>query len=519
MIVLIGFMGAGKTTVGRILADKTGLPFIDTDEEVERTSGKKIAEIFEGGEGLFRSLERDVVVRALDGPESVVAVGGGAISDPVTCAALGWHTVIHLDVGYVESMRRAGHDPGRPMLHLADPRALFAERLPIYERLAKHVIDTSGSTAEEVVRMILEMTSGPQLDGPARVHVHLGDRTYPVLIGSGIAADAGNVVPLPPGAQAFVITHPDLEEKSKSLVDSLGGAGLVTTILSIDEGETSKALGTAEGLLDDLARHGAHRSDLVVGFGGGVVCDLAGFVASTYHRGIPVLHVPTTLLAQVDAAIGGKTAVNLSQGKNLVGTIHQPIAVVCDVSLLRSLPDEELRSGLAEVIKYGLIADPGLLDEAQVSIEAIFAGDEETLVRVVRRAVSIKAAIVSEDEREEDRREVLNYGHTFGHAIEHVTGIRHGEAIALGMVAAAHLAVDLEMLEEDAIEAHRRPLNAVGLPTSAAFDVGSTMERLKRDKKGRGTPRFVLLDAIGSVRTRIGARDDQIEAALRKVAG
>lgn len=518
MIVLVGFMGAGKTTVGMLLADKLGLPLVDTDAAIERSEGRPVAEIFEtDGEARFRTLERDAVASALEGPESVVSVGGGAMGDPTSRAALEWHTVIYLDVSYPEAMRRVGHDPGRPMLNFTDPKALFDAREPIYKRLATHVIDTDGIPPDHVVARIIQVAELQTSSGPAAVHVRLGSRSYPVFVGGDISRDVVGILKLAPHERVFVITHQHLMASSKPLIDSFVTTGAVVATLVVDEGEASKSLEVAGSLLGEIATARANRSDLVVGFGGGVVCDLAGFVASTYHRGMPVLQAPTTLLAQVDAAVGGKTAVNLPAGKNLVGTIHQPVAVVCDVSLLRSLPDVELRSGMAEVVKYGLIVDPSLLDLISSSVDLIMQRDEEILTTLVRRSVAIKADIVSADERETGRREVLNYGHTFGHAIEHATGMRHGEAIAIGMLAAARLAIVLGMLDEGALELHRRPLELLGLPTSRHFDVDATLDLLKQDKKHRDGSRFVLLEGVGSPRTGVRATDDQVRQALRSV--
>lgn len=520
MIVLIGFMGAGKTTVGRILARELSLPFVDTDEVIERAEGRSVAEIFaEDGEARFRTLERETVAALLEGNEAVVALGGGAITDPLTCGALGWHTVVHLDVDYQDAMRRIGHDPGRPLLHLSDPKALFEERRPVYGRLATHTITTTGLSPQEVAERVLAETSAQPIASSERnVIVDLGDRSYPVVIGADLSSDATELFDLSGGGAAFVVTHPHLAAAAKPLIDSLASTGMSVHLATVDEGETSKSLGVAERLFGEMAGLGMNRSDLVVGFGGGVVCDLAGFVASTYHRGMRVLHVPTTLLAQVDAAIGGKTGVNLSAGKNLVGSIHQPIGVLCDVAFLGTLGDEDLRSGLAEVIKYGFISDPSLLEVVVDERPRIQAREEEILMRIVRRSAAIKASVVSGDERETGRREILNYGHTFGHAIEHLTGMRHGEAIAVGMMAAAHLAVDLGMLEARAVTEHSEPLVASGLPVEATLDIDETLEVLKRDKKHRGNLRFVLLDAIGSPRTGIEASDEQVRSALRSVS-
>ena len=365
MIVLVGFMGAGKTTAGRLAALHVGVPFVDIDDAIERAEGATIAEIFDrDGEGRFREIERAHIVRALAGPEGIVALGGGALGDPTTCAELEWHTVVHLDVAYPEAMRRIGEDPGRPMTRVADPLALYRERRIAYESTADLTVTTDGMTPREVAADIVSLLAPATISGGgARVEVGLGSRSYAVHVGADIAGEAATLLPQDPAERAIVVTHPALAEMAKPLMDSLAEAVPSVHLITVDEGEATKSPGAVSALYARLAAMGATKRDLMVAFGGGVVCDLTGFVASTYHRGMPVMHVPTTLLAQVDAAVGGKTAVNLELGKNLVGTIHQPVAVVCDVALLTALPDEELRSGLAEVVKYGLIADPSLLDE------------------------------------------------------------------------------------------------------------------------------------------------------------
>lgn len=519
MIVLVGFMGAGKTTVGALIADRAGLPFVDVDEIIEAAAGTSVAEVFSTrGEAEFRAIEKEAVERALSGPPSVVAVGGGALGDPATCVALGWHDVVHLDVSYREAMRRIGHDPGRPMLAIADPRELYEHRRATYERVARHSVITDGRLPGEVADLVVTALglSVTQEGGP--IEVRLGDRSYQVHVETEAARDVTRWFALGGAARAFVITHPSLREAAKPVVDSLDEAGLTTVLVEVDEGEASKDLSVAGRLLGYLADHEATREDLVVSFGGGVICDLAGFVASIYHRGMPVVHVPTSLLAQVDAAIGGKTAVNLAHGKNLVGTIHQPRAVICDPSLLRSLPEEELRAGMAEVIKMALITGVRAVESVLGKMDATLKRDEGALTTIVRQAVTAKAAVVVADEKDLGVREILNYGHTFGHAIEHVTHIRHGEAVSVGMMAAAYLAADLEMLDRDGVEVHKRLLEAAGLPMTAAFDVTTVHGALGRDKKNRAEARFVLLSAIGSPQRGVSAPSDLVIRALSKVA-
>jgi 3-dehydroquinate synthase/shikimate kinase/3-dehydroquinate synthase len=524
MIVLVGFMGAGKSTVGRILAARVGAPFVDTDALIEGRWGAPIAKIFtEEGEPAFREIERGVVAEVLEGPEAIVALGGGALTDPATTTALEWHTVVWLDVSYGEAMRRIGEDAGRPMLTISDPKALYDQRKSIYERVAGHRVSVDGIDPDEVVSAIAMKIGGLRArpDPVRRVTVGLGPRSYDVVVGRGISEQATTFLPPTPYAEkAMIVTHASLAPMAKGVAASLESRGLATGILPVPEGEVSKSIVVAESLWEQMVDGGWHRNDLVVAFGGGVISDVAGFVAATYNRGVPLVNVPTTLLGQVDAAIGGKTGVNLPQGKNLVGVIHQPLMVVCDVDLLRSLPPEELRSGLAEVVKYGLIADATLLTLIERRAEAILAGDPDVLLDVVTRCVSVKASIVSSDETERGVRAHLNYGHTFGHAIEHAAefrGMRHGEAVALGMMAAAYLARELGRIDEEAVQTHKRVLRAMELPVTANLDLAALERAWRHDKKYLGGVRFVLLSAIGRVESGIEAPRPALQRAIERM--
>jgi len=521
VIVLVGFMGAGKSTIGPLLATRLGLTFVDTDAEIERRGGGTVAEIFqERGEPGFRALERETVEWALESNDAVVSLGGGALDDPAARASLEWATVVHLDVSFAEAMKRIEDPAARPMLARTDPKALYDDRRSVYASIADHAVDTTGRTPVDVAEELVALLSIriKSSDGARRIRVDVPGVPYEVIVGHGLLQRAGDFIPPPPGAErAVVITHPTLQRFADRVVASLGEKGLQPSSFEIAEGETSKNLANAQSLYEAFAAAGIHRNDLVVAVGGGVVCDVAGYVASTYNRGLAVAHVPTTLLAQVDAAIGGKTAVNLSAGKNLVGTFHQPLAVIADVSVLGELPDEEFRSGLAEVIKHGLIADPGLLDLVMQRSQHLVATDETLLEEVVARAAAIKAAVVSADERERGRRAVLNYGHTFGHAIEHVAAIRHGEAVALGMMAAAYSAAELGLIGEDVVDTHRRVLAAVGLPTAATLDIEELEPVWQRDKKYDRGVRFVLLEGIGRPRIGVEIPRDAQERALKRL--
>lgn len=531
MIVLVGFMGAGKSSVGSLIAARLGRPFVDTDAVVEKRAGASIDRIFvEGGEPAFRAFERDVVAEALAGPDGVIALGGGALADPATVAALEWATVVHLDVSFGEALKRIGSSV-RPMLKTGDPKALFDARAAVYRRVAEVIVTTDGRPPEEVADAVVARIVSGEGDvrprskatdsGLRTIDVDLPDGAYQVLVGAGIATKLHEFLPsLPDAEKAFVVTHPSLESLAAPVLDALSARGLAIEVVTVPEGESSKSLAAVESLYERLADAAAHRADPVVSVGGGVVCDLAGFVASTYNRGLPLIHVPTSLLAQVDAAIGGKTGVNLPHGKNLVGTFYQPLAVYCDVDMLRTVPDAEFTSGLAEVIKHGLIADPDLLEVVERDAGALAARDADLLVEVVARSVGVKAGIVAADEREQSGRAHLNYGHTFAHALEQTagfSGLRHGDAVALGMMAAAYLAHDMGRIDEDDVLRHRRVLEAVGLPTRVEVGADDLESAWTRDKKHRGGVRFVLLAAIGKPEAGVLAPREAVVRALQRL--
>lgn len=520
MIVLVGFMGSGKTTVGRALAERLGVDFVDTDTVVEAGAGMPVAEIFtRGGERDFRARELDAARRVVDeGTAGVVALGGGApAQDEIrTLLARSGATVVHLSVSLDEARRRIGDDSARPMLQSRDVADLFAERSPVYEEVAHFGVDVDDRSPENVADAIARR---------ARHAFPIAVRTpggaYTVHVGEGIAARAAELTPgIERIEQALIVTHAHLGDHVAPVRDALRDAGVALSIAEVPDGERAKSLDVAAGLWDQAAEIALHRGDLVVGIGGGAVTDLAGFVASTFNRGIAVLHVPTTLLAQVDAAIGGKTGINLGAGKNLVGTFHQPVAVVCDVATLTTLPTDEVRAGLAEVVKYGLIAHPDMLGEIEASAEPLLARDPGRLAWAVRRSVEAKAAVVAADERDAGVRAILNYGHTFGHAIETLSGYgewRHGDAVAVGMMAAAYLARALGRIDDDAVALHRRVLERVGLPVRADLELDALEEAWKRDKKYEGGVRFVLLAGIGRAESGVSAPRDAIATALERL--
>ncbi len=336
-----------------------------------------------------------------------------------------------------------------------------------------------------------------------RVTVATPGRSYVVTIGSDVIATAGEHLPALPGAgQAFVIVDRVVADAwFAPLAEALAARDLVAVPLTVPAGEDAKTLQVHQTLLHQLAGRSAHRSDVVVALGGGATGDVAGFLAATYMRGLPFVQVPTTLTAQVDASVGGKTAVNLPEGKNLVGVFHQPVAVLADVGTLTTLPDRDFRSGLAEVAKYGLTLDTDLLEDLEGEPAPILARDPAAMEELVARCVGVKAAAVASDERDTGRRLILNYGHTLGHALERLEGFdgrTHGEAIAVGMVFAARLAERLGRAEPGLMGRTVRLLSSLGVETGGPLpDVAAITAAFALDKKYRGGVRFVLLEEVG----------------------
>lgn len=348
------------------------------------------------------------------------------------------------------------------------------------------------------------------------VHVDLGTRAYPIYVGSGCLKDLGTrLAETQCGAKVAVVTNSTVAQLYLGpVLASLGDARFVPSVIQLPDGEEHKNLAWLAFIYDRLIDAGVERNGAVVALGGGVVGDLAGFAAATYLRGIPCVQVPTTLLAQVDSSIGGKTGVNHAAGKNLIGAFSQPRFVVADVETLKTLPRRELLAGLAEVVKYGVILDPELFARIEAELPAILRLDRDVLADVVRSCCMLKALVVSEDETEGGYRAILNFGHTVGHAIESLTEYKqflHGEAVAIGMVAAARVSVGLGLCDAAEAERIRALLERCGLPVDVPADL--TREALalamRIDKKSRdGVIKFVCIESIGKTRfERLGCEE------------
>lgn len=492
-VYLVGMMGAGKTTVGRMVASRMGWKYLDTDEEVERSTGQSVARIFESsGEAHFRSEESAVLRKAVlrDDP-TVVAVAGGAVLDPQNRSLLqrarqGGAHVVWLRAQPHTLAARVGSGSGRPLL-AGSPQGALAhlemERRPYYEELAGCVVDVDDLEASAVADLVIGKLSRTAAFGRRAITVELGQSSYLVHVGRGALSVLGAIC-RGKAERAAVVTQQSLVDAG--VLDGLDCA-METKVFLVQEGEQAKSLSSVEQLCRGFATWGLTRRDIVVAVGGGVVTDLGGFAASCYHRGIGLVNVATTLLAQVDAAIGGKTGVNLPEGKNLVGAFWQPSAVICDTGLLASLPARERLSGMGEMVKYAFLGAGDLRS---------FPLDEQ-----VARCVEVKASVVSADEREAHNRMVLNYGHTLGHALEALSflpepgwDLRHGEAVAIGIVFAARLAERLGRIGPERVEYHRGLVADFGLPVEipAGASAELLIEFMARDKKNLSGLTFVL---------------------------
>ena len=361
------------------------------------------------------------------------------------------------------------------------------------------------------------------VSAPTRIRVGQGsDSAYDVVVGHGLLAELAGV--LGPGVERVLVIHSRaLAATGEAVRDGLGAHGFSAFIAEVPDGEAAKSAEVAASLWAVLGQCALTRSDAVVGVGGGTVTDLAGFVAATWLRGVTVVEVPTTLLAMVDAAVGGKTGINTAEGKNLVGAFHSPAGVLCDLAMLETLPAGEFVSGMAEVVKCGFIVDPVILDLVEADPASAKGWDGSAVRELIERSILVKAAVVTKDPKESSLREILNYGHTFAHAIEQVEHYswRHGAAVSVGMVYAAELAHLAQRLDNAVVDRHRSVLAGLGLPTSYRGDRWPQLyAAMRRDKKSRGSLlRFVVLDALATPGRLEGPDEPMLAAAYARVSG
>ena len=558
-IILTGFMGTGKSNIGRKVAARLRRPFVDLDDVIAQRAGKTIPAIFaEGGEPAFRALEAAVCAELAAPAGRVIATGGGAMVNPANREALAaGGTLICLEAAPEAILRRVSRGDERPMLAGGEPlariRELLAQRASAYAAVPHHLDTTHLSVpaaAERVMGIAAGLPEGghvlPVRDEGPRTNGERGNSSfvmdhssgYDVLVAEGLLAEAGSrmiAAGVKPGRCA-VVTNPTVGgHHLPALVAALAEAGFEPIVFQVPDGEQFKTLATVADLYAGLAEAKLARGEPVIALGGGVIGDMAGFVAATWLRGVPFVQIPTSLLAMVDASVGGKVAVDLPQGKNLVGAFKQPELVLSDPALLATLPRGEFRSGLAEVLKAGIIGDPMLFDylvgsndretslwnfsrSYELATEVVTTN--RTLTEIIADAVRVKARIVERDPFELGDRAWLNLGHTFGHALELLSGytLRHGDGVSLGTIAAAELSAAPGACDAALPARIRAAVERLGLPAHHEFDPVAALAAMGTDKKRRGRLlRFILIRRIGDVFVADDAPEDEVVKALGKI--
>lgn len=504
-IVLTGFMGTGKTSVGQVLADKLGREFVDMDVLIQSEEGMAIRDIFAmHGEQYFRDRETEVCARLAASGNRVIATGGGTLVNPLNRARFVDALVVCLDAAPEEILGRLHGAQDRPLLATANPHQRIVElmdaRREAYAQIEWH-LDTSGKTVEQVAGEIVDLLQ------PRKLNVSAPESVCPIFIGSGVLARAGKLMNLTTDTfspACAIITGSRVRElHAPRLVDSLTGRGFEPHVIAIPDHEQSKTLDSVRRIYDELLDAGLDRHSIVFALGGGAIGDIAGFAAATYMRGVPFVQMPTTLLAMVDASIGGKVGVDHPRGKNLIGAFKHPYAVIADTDTLSTLSPAEFRSGMAEVVKHGIIGDAGLFEMLEREPHANPLSTQDGR-RWIARAMQVKINIVARDPFEQGERGKLNLGHTFGHAFEMLSGpaLLHGEAVAIGLVCAAQLAVRRGLCQADLATRIEDLVSALGLPARVpgTMRTEAILAAMAADKKRVARQlRFVLPLALGEV--------------------
>jgi shikimate kinase/3-dehydroquinate synthase len=504
-VILSGPMGSGKSRVARALGELWGCAPVDLDERIEKRAGMTVAQfVQQRGEPAFRALEREVAEGVLaDRSARIIALGGGTVTHtPLRRKLLASGTLVTLRAPLEVLVARIGNAQSRPLLHGHDVRerltAILSERAEAYAE-CHAVLDTDGKEPNALAQAIDALVSDPPIVVP------LGQRTYRVEVGPGVRHElVERVRSYSAGRHVVLVTDTGVREHwAERAAYELGQAGKQVAMVCLPAGEEHKNIDSIGRIWDGALDAGIDRDALVLAIGGGVVGDMAGFAAATLLRGIDCAQVPTTLLAMVDSAVGGKTGIDRPQGKNLVGAFQQPRFVLCDIETLRTLPIAERRAGLAEVVKSAWLDSDQSVRLLEDSAEGLLAGDLQATAAAVRMSVQLKARVVTEDEKETGARGLLNLGHTVGHAIEAAGGfgaLRHGECVALGMVAAFRLAAKLGRASGAEGERIIALMRRLGLPTEVdRYLDDHTLAFMGSDKKRKGGKlRFIVPGAPGA---------------------
>ena len=520
-IFLTGLSGSGKSTVGRQVAELLRWDFIDTDTLLSERCGMPVGQVLvEYGEQRFRQMESEALISSTDEKRVVIATGGGVIISEANRAFMREHGLtVYLETSVEtawqrvqEQIHKSGNDAVRPLVGETNGQQrlqdLYEVRKQWYEQAAL-CINTDKDPPDLVTRRIAAFAlAGGYLNSSSlpqeTVTLQLGKITSQAVVEwSGLRHLSLSLQAAGFSKRVFVVTDSDVGLLYiEPIQDLLADAGFVPRIFTIPAGESSKSLQHWQQILDWLVEQKADHQEAIVALGGGVVGDLAGFVAATYHRGVPLIQVPTSLLAQVDSAIGGKTGINHPLGKNLIGAFYQPRLIIVDPAFLLTLSERVYHEGWAEIVKYGMILDIDLFEMLEEQTSLLHTRDATFLTRIITRCIQLKMDIVQRDERDGGLRNILNYGHTFGHALEATTEYGtwlHGEAVAIGMEVAGQIAVARGLLtNEHALRQHEL-LQVLHLPIRCpGIDAESVLERMQRDKKVRaGRTRWVLPTRIG----------------------
>lgn len=518
-LVITGFMGTGKTSVGRVVAAKLQREFVDMDAVIEAREGTSVETIFKArGEEYFRAREAELCSELAARENLVIATGGGALVNPHQRAAFASAMVVCLDAAPEKILARLGRALDRPLLASADPRRrveeLLAARRAAYAQIQWHV-DTTDKTVQQVAEEILARFQMQSINVPTP------DGAYRILVGASLLGQVGGWVSERSSAERFsarcaIITNPRVGElHAARVLDSLRANGFAPRVIEIPDGEEFKTLDTVRRIYDQLIDAQLDRRSIIFALGGGVVGDIAGFAAATFLRGVPFVQLPTTLLAMVDASIGGKVAVDHPRGKNLIGAFKQPRAVIADTETLATLPAAEFRSGMAEVVKHAIIGDAGLFEELGAGNWKLEVGGW------IVRAMRVKVDIVARDPFEQGERAKLNLGHTFGHAFEMLSNyqLRHGDGVAIGLVCAVRVAARRQLCDERFAARIARLLRAIALPTRVPrhWSTDAILEAMATDKKRVDVRlRFVLPRAPGDVLVVDDVTREDLAAAIEE---
>lgn len=546
-IVLVGLMGAGKTTVGRILADMLGWPFFDSDDEIVRSSGKSISAIFEEeGEPAFRDLERLTIRGLLRNGRCVIATGGGSISVPETATMILESSVcLWMDASVPVLVERTrGSD--RPLLKHGDPAEvlgmLLEKRRSTYMQAHLHILDDNLDPADMASRILMQICEylfdNDSIDDDERhvpqalcLTVSLFDRSYPIFIGANLLSDIEVWLSHEfYGRKAFIITDYNVRaavtDKFQAAISPYMKS---VAVMELPPGEQTKSFDRFQVVVEWMIENGIKRDSLVFAVGGGVIGDLTGFASSSVLRGVEFIQVPTTLLSMVDSSVGGKTGINSKFGKNMIGAFYQPRAVVIDLETLATLPPREWLAGYAEIVKTALLGNADFFTWLEINASKILEKSPVTIMRAIEKSCNMKSEVVAQDEHEENGlRAKLNLGHTFAHAFENLCGygttLLHGEAVGVGLVLAARLSQQIGRLSEKDVMRVTYHLQKMGLKTEIrdiGLPQGTTVEQIielmRKDKKSNQDGMvFVTMTRIGDAELTYNIPEDVVEKIIRE---